>query len=137
ATEVPFQYASGIPDVGRRAANYGMPGFEVDGNDVISVFETAQQAVARARAGEGPTLIECKTYRTRAHAEGMGDFTYRTRDDVEAWKARCPIKRIRDRVGQDGALSGEITAAVREANRGAEQAPWPDPTTPPYVYAPH
>src|SRR5690348_4796288 len=69
ATEVPFQYASGIPDVGRRAANYGMPGFEVDGNDVLAVYEAAREAVERARSGGGPTLIECKTYRTRPHAE--------------------------------------------------------------------
>src|SRR5487761_682222 len=72
ATEVPFDYASGIPDVGRRAANYGMTGFEVDGNDVLSVYEVAREAISRARNGGGPTLLECKTYRTRPHAEGMG-----------------------------------------------------------------
>ena len=72
ATEVPFSYSSGIPDVGRRAANYGIPGFEVDGNDVLAVHQAALEAVTRAKAGLGPTLIECKTYRTRAHAEGMG-----------------------------------------------------------------
>src|SRR5579863_7872741 len=67
ATEVPFGYASGIPDVGRRAANYGLPGCEVDGNDVLAVAEAAREAVARARRGEGASLIECKTYRTRPH----------------------------------------------------------------------
>ena len=91
ATEVPFAYSSGIPEVGRRASNYGLPGFEVDGNDVLAVAEVAREAVARARSGDGATLIECKTYRTRAHAEGMGDFSYRTRDQVEQWKKRCPI----------------------------------------------
>ncbi|MFO0937158.1 MAG: thiamine pyrophosphate-dependent dehydrogenase E1 component subunit alpha [Gemmataceae bacterium] len=94
ATEVPFAYSSGIPDVGRRAANYGMPGFEVDGNDVLEVSRVAGEAITRARAGGGPTLIECKTYRTRAHAEGMSDFSYRTREDVAAWKERCPIRRL-------------------------------------------
>src|SRR6266478_6617417 len=79
ATEVPFEYAAGNPRVGNRAECYGMPGFEVDGNDVLAVYETAGEAVRRARSGDGPTLIECRTYRTRAHAEGMGDFTYRTR----------------------------------------------------------
>ena len=54
ATEVPFKYSSGIPDVGRRAANYGMPGYEVDGNDALAVHEVAREAVARARRGEGP-----------------------------------------------------------------------------------
>ena len=85
ATEVPFAYSSGSPDVGRRAANYGLPGFEVDGNDVLAVMEVAREAVVRARSGGGATLIECKTYRTRAHAEGMGDFGYRTREEVEQW----------------------------------------------------
>ncbi|MFM7869966.1 MAG: thiamine pyrophosphate-dependent enzyme, partial [Planctomycetaceae bacterium] len=59
---------------------------EVDGNDVLAVHAAAQEAVERARRGGGPALLECKTYRTRAHAEGMGDFTYRTREEVEHWK---------------------------------------------------
>ena len=95
ATEVPFSYSSGNPSVAGRAASYGMPGAEVDGNDVSAVFETAREAIERARSGLGPTLIECKTYRTRPHAEGMGDFGYRTRDEVDGWKARCPIARFR------------------------------------------
>src|SRR5262245_62077129 len=71
ATEVPFRYAAGNPSVSGRGAAYGMPGVEVDGNDVLAVFQAAEAAVARARRGEGPTLIECLTYRTRPHAEGM------------------------------------------------------------------
>ena len=59
------------------------------------VSKCAAKRWSRARAGEGPTLIECKTYRTRAHAEGMGDFTYRTREEVEQWKQRCPIAALR------------------------------------------
>ncbi len=93
ATEVPFSYSSGSNSVAGRAAGYGLPGFEVDGNDVLEVAKIAGDAVARARSGQGATLIECKTYRTRAHAEGMGDFTYRTREEVDAWKERCPIVR--------------------------------------------
>src|SRR5205085_7934245 len=91
ATEVPFRYASGNPSVSSRGAAYGMPGIEVDGNDVFAVYEVAQVAVARARRGDGPTLIECLTYRTRPHAEGMGDFTYRTKEEVEDWKKSDPI----------------------------------------------
>ena len=98
ATEVPFSYSSGIPDVGRRAANYGIPGFEVDGNDVVEVHRVLGEAIDRARQGGGPTLIECKTYRTRAHAEGMGDFTYRTREEVADWKEKCPIAQAADHV---------------------------------------
>src|SRR5215467_3899904 len=95
ATEVPFRYASGNPGVAGRAESYGLPGVEVDGNDVVGVSEAAGEAVRRARRGGGATLIECKTYRTRAHAEGMGDYTYRTREDVAAWRERCPIKKYR------------------------------------------
>src|SRR5437762_6291638 len=101
ATEVPFEYAAGNPRVGNRGECYGMPGIEVDGNDVLAVYETAGEAVRRARSGDGPTLIECRTYRTRAHAEGMGDFSYRTREQVEEWKQRCPIARFKSRVVAD------------------------------------
>jgi 2-oxoisovalerate dehydrogenase E1 component len=147
ATEVPFKYASGIPDVGRRAANYGIPGFEVDGNDVLAVHDAAREAVARARRGEGATLIECKTYRTRPHAEGMGDFTYRTREQVEEWRAKCPIGRLRDeavaRSSEWGltadecdrlteefdAVDVQVSQQIDEASRAAEAAPWPDSST--------
>lgn len=136
ATEVPFEYASGIADVGRRAANYGMPGFEVDGNDVVSVYEVAREAIARARAGGGPTLLECKTYRTRPHAEGMGDFGYRTRDEVDQWRARCPIKRLReehadndDQTRHFSAVDQEVEGQIETALAQAEQAAWPDAST--------
>src|SRR5881409_1770574 len=72
ATEVPFSDAAGNPSVAPRGAAYGLPGYEVDGNDVEAVHAVAGEAVRRARAGEGPTLLECQTYRTRPHAEGMG-----------------------------------------------------------------
>jgi len=134
ATEVPFKYASGIPDVGRRASNYGMPGFEVNGNDVMAVTETAKTAVDRARAGEGPTLIECKTYRTRAHAEGMGDFTYRTKEDVERWKTLCPIAAFRNRLITEFKVSEssiqqietEVETMIAEARQFAESSPLPE-----------
>ncbi len=140
ATEVPFSYASGIPDVGRRAANYGMPGFEVDGNDVVEVYRVAGEAIARARSGGGPTLIECKTYRTRAHSEGMGDFTYRTREDVAAWKTKCPILRLRSTLVEQSspgadtgarldAIDQEVTAIVKEGREFAESSPVPEPAS--------
>src|SRR5437879_5254271 len=98
ATEVPFQYAAGNPTVAQRGAAYGLPGVEVDGNDVLAVHAVAANAVHRARAGDGPTLLECKTYRTRPHAEGMGDYTYRSREEVEEWKNRCPILKLKQRL---------------------------------------
>jgi 2-oxoisovalerate dehydrogenase E1 component len=144
ATEVPFSYASGSPEVGARAASYGMTGVTVDGNDVLAIHDAAGQAVERARSGGGPTLLECRTYRTRAHAEGMGDFTYRTREDVQQWKERCPIKAFCRRLleGFDVAadaiarIDAEIAALVAEARQFAETSPWPDgKSAPDHVYA--
>ncbi|HEX4607185.1 MAG TPA: dehydrogenase E1 component subunit alpha/beta [Urbifossiella sp.] len=137
ATEVPFRDAAGNPSVAGRGAAYGMPGVEVDGNDVLAVRAAAGWAVARARAGDGPALLECKTYRTRPHAEGMGDYTYRTREDVEQWKAKCPIRTLRGVIlGQTGVEEGELDAidaevrqAVEAAHVAAEAGPWPDPAT--------
>src|SRR3954464_999509 len=71
ATEVPFEYSAGNPSVASRGAAYGLPGIEVDGNDVEAVSAAAGEAIRRARTGGGATLLECKTYRTRPHAEGM------------------------------------------------------------------
>jgi 2-oxoisovalerate dehydrogenase E1 component len=138
ATEVPFRYAAGNPGVAQRGAIYGMPGIEVDGNDIQAVHAIAGEAVRRARAGLGPTLIECKTYRTRAHAEGMGDFGYRTREEVEEWKTRCPIATLRKRLGTASANNGqpdpdavstEVANLISEAHQFAESSPWPDPAT--------
>lgn len=137
ATEVAFAYAAGNPEVACRGACYGLPGVLVDGNDALAVQEAAGAAVQRARAGLGPTLLECRTYRTRAHAEGMGDFSYRTRDEVEQWKQRCPLVRLRQKLIEAGdataseldALDAEVCAEVERAQRAAEQAPWPDAAT--------
>lgn len=134
ATEVPFQYAAGNPDVATRAGAYGMPGVQVDGNDVVAVTQAAGEAIGRARAGGGPTLLECKTYRTRPHAEGMGDYTYRTREEVTAWRERCPIKRYRARLIESGeataqeldGLDAEVQEEVAQSTQAAEQAAWPE-----------
>src|SRR6516165_1616965 len=104
ATEVPFENVAGNPSVAGRGAFYGMPGIEADGNDVRGIHQTAGEAIRRARAGGGPTLLECKTYRTRPHSEGMGDFTYRTREEVETWKRQDPILRLRDRLLAEGSV---------------------------------
>ena len=144
ATEVPFEYAAGNPQVACRASAYGMPGIQVDGNDVQYVAAAASDAVQRARSGGGPTLIECKTYRTRPHSEGMGDYTYRTREEVAAWRERCPIKRFRSVLVANGdateaelnAIDEEIAAEVAAASKEAENAPWPEPeTATTHVYA--
>src|SRR5207253_5722128 len=134
ATEVPFSSIAGNPDVGARGAAYGVPSPAVDGNDVLQVYAAADEAVRRARAGEGPTLLACTTYRTRAHSEGMRDAGYRTREEVETWRARDPIKRLREAVLQQdptdaGALDAvdrEIQTLVDEALEWAKDSPWPD-----------
>jgi 2-oxoisovalerate dehydrogenase E1 component len=123
ATEVPFSSVAGNPSVASRGAAYGIASIEVDGNDVLAVEAVAREAVTRARNGEGPTLIECKTYRTRAHAEGMGDFTYRTREDVEQWKTRCPIARLKKHLlDQKIASDAELSAIEQEAGTLTESA---------------
>ncbi len=137
ATEVPFRYAAGNPSVAGRAASYGMPGVELDGNDVLAIHAVAAEAVQRARLGGGPTLLECHTYRTRPHAEGMGDFSYRTREEVEAWKPRCPIARLRGHLVAAAlssehelvAVESQVSIEVEAAYHAAENAPWPDPVS--------
>src|ERR1019366_4866628 len=106
-------------------------------DDVLAIHAAAGEALQRARSGGGPTLLECKTYRTRPHAEGMGDFGYRTREDVEEWKTRCPIERYRryllaESVAPDADLARietEIKAVADDGERFAEGSPWPDPAS--------
>jgi 2-oxoisovalerate dehydrogenase E1 component len=137
ATEVPFETVAGNPDVAARGVAYGLPSARLDGNDVLAVHDAAGEAVRRARRGEGPTLLECLTYRTRAHSEGMRDAGYRTREEVDQWRARCPIARWRERLLAVGAVADpeldridqEVAALVKDAAEFAEASPWPDPAT--------
>ena len=135
ATEVAFEYACAGGSVARKADGYGIPGVLVDGNDVVAVHEHAAEAITRARAGEGPTLLECQTYRTRVHAEGMSDFGYRTQEDVEEWKKRDPITAfartlVRDiGVSEDEltAMREEIDASIEAAHERDAKSAYPDP----------
>ena len=137
ATEVPFSTVAGNPVVGERGPMYGMPSFRLDGNDVVTIWEVAGEAVGRARAGDGPTLLEGYTYRTRAHSEGMRDAGYRTREEVEEWKTRDPIRRLRlrlidERVATGDALDqidSEIQVTMDDAVEFGKNSPWPDGST--------
>jgi 2-oxoisovalerate dehydrogenase E1 component len=137
ATEIPFAQATKNPEVASRARAYGLPGIAVDGNDVLAVFEAAGEAVRRARSGEGPTLLECRTYRLRPHSEGMRDAGYRTAQEVAEWKARCPIQRFENKLLGDGLanhpdldqIEAEVNALVEDAVAFAENSPWPDRAT--------
>lgn len=127
-----------IVDVADRAAGYGMPGVVVDGMDVVAVYEAAEQAIARARAGEGPTLLECKTYRYYDHVgrRGMG-LTYRTDEEVEEWRQRDPIASLEQRLAEQDILSAEaaeavhaeITKDLEAAVEFANSSPFPDTDT--------
>jgi pyruvate dehydrogenase E1 component alpha subunit len=115
-----------IVDIATRSTSYDMPGVVVDGNDVLDVHQAAFKAVKRARASEGPTLIECKTYRWRGHHEGDPNQggRYRSKDEINEWKEKCPIERfakklVREKVATkkklqniETAISAEIDQAV-------------------------
>jgi TPP-dependent pyruvate/acetoin dehydrogenase alpha subunit len=129
----PTSMTAAVTDIAVIAASYGMPGASVDGNDVLAVFEATGQAIDRARAGQGPSLVELKTYRVRAFAEGVVDT--REPQEVETWKARDPIQAFRGRLLERGILTEETAARIQEeaqqemqvAKTFAEESPFPDP----------
>jgi TPP-dependent pyruvate/acetoin dehydrogenase alpha subunit len=122
-------------DFACRAQGYGFPGVRVDGNDVFEVYEAVQTAATRARAGEGPTLIECVTYRLRGHSESHPPTELRDIAEIEQWRAKDPIRRMRDRLVQRGTLTeglvqrieAEVQAEIQDAMKFAEESPSPSP----------
>ena len=119
-----------------RGEAMGVPGEQIDGNDVLVVREVAERAVARARAGEGPTLIECMTYRHHGHNQGEEAFTgnYRAEDELAFWRERDPIEGLIAHLEATGVAKDAIDAIdqqeqerVDEAQLFAEQSPYPDP----------
>jgi pyruvate dehydrogenase E1 component alpha subunit len=140
ATELPFQAATAGESVAARAGSYDMPGVEVDGQDVLAVYEVARKAVERARSGNGPTLIECRTYRFTPHYVGKQlseHFAahWRTEDEVRKWKARDPIQLLAGQLLQggtatEGELDGiekEVNSVIQDALEFAAASPWPSP----------
>ncbi len=107
------------PDFACRAQGYGFPGVRLDGNDVFAVYDAVQAAAARARAGEGPTLLECVTYRQRGHCENNPISTCRDMAEVEAWRAKDPLPRMRTELMRRGILTDTLTARI-DAEVGAE-----------------
>lgn len=121
-----------------RARPFGVPSAAVDGNDVIAVWQAANAAVRRARAGEGPSLLECRTYRLRGHVESEGSFLqgrYRSDEEVAAWATRDPITRLAGYMDEHAiapasareAIEAEIAATVAEAVAYATASPYPPP----------
>jgi len=137
AISVGMDKQSAVPDVADRAASYGFGGVVVDGNDVLDVFAATSAAVDLARARGGPTLVEAKTYRLMPHTTDDEDKVYRSRTEVEAWRERDPLPRLRRYLVEhalllDEALTKLETAVqdeVTDASRQAEAAPSPAPHT--------
>ena len=133
AISVPQSKQMAVENVADRAAGYGFPGVVVDGNDVLACYEAMKVAHERARAGEGPTLIECKTYRFLGHTSDDDDKTYRTRDEVEEARHHDPIERFGAYLSANDLLSGSaadsLRAEVKEEVDAAIAAAWeaPDP----------
>ena len=122
-----------VADIADRAAAYDMPGVVVDGNDVMAVYEAASEAVKRAREGQGPSLIECKTYRHRGHFEG-DPCVYRNEEELAEWKAKDPLTRFETKLKETDLLSPQEIQEIKDATAGeldeavqfAEESPFPE-----------
>ncbi|MCY4386300.1 MAG: thiamine pyrophosphate-dependent dehydrogenase E1 component subunit alpha [Desulfurellaceae bacterium] len=134
AESTPAHYHCSVENIADRAAAYNMPGVTIDGNDLFAVYESAHEAVARARAGQGPSLLECKTYRHFGHFEGDAQ-TYKIAEENEKYRTELdPIKRFKDAVLPRGLISEDelaaidqrVNAAIDEAVTFAEDSPFPE-----------
>lgn len=122
-----------IKDIAIRSASYDMPGVIVDGQDVVAVCEAVREAVERARSGEGPTLVECKTYRYTGHGVSDPGTAYRTQEEIDEWKKRDPIILFRERLEAEGimteeeaqSIGAEVKRAIEEAIEFAIKSPFP------------
>jgi TPP-dependent pyruvate/acetoin dehydrogenase alpha subunit len=134
AISTPVASATHIKDFASRAVGYGMPGIIVDGNDVIAVYEATKDACKRARCGEGPTFIECKTYRWRGHSERDPRDT-RPPEEIAAWKKKCPILKLEKYIADNKVASqkeladikASVNMEVQDAIKFAENSPFPAP----------
>jgi acetoin:2,6-dichlorophenolindophenol oxidoreductase subunit alpha len=138
AVTTPITKSAKVAHIADRAAGYGIPGVVVDGQDVIAVHDATREAVQRARSGEGPTLIEAKTYRYFDHGANMGrNFAYRSPDEIEQWRQRDPITLFRDRLTGDfkfkpseiDAIEDGVRADIEDAVAFAKDSPVPDPAS--------
>jgi len=135
AISVPWSKQSAVANVSVRAQGYGFPGVTVDGNDVLAVYGAARKAVDRARRGEGPTLIEAKTYRMVPHSSDDDDRRYRTREEVDEWGKKDPLARYQKWLTEHDLMDQRtleevqqrVAQEVDEATEYAENAPKPAP----------
>ena len=117
AISVPVERQVAGPSIAHRAAGYGMPGIRVDGNDVLACFAVMSEAARRARAGDGPTLIEAVTYRLGPHTTSDDPSRYRSDEEVRSWAARDPIQRYRTYLGSVGVLTDRLEERVAARSR--------------------
>jgi len=135
AISVPRMRQSASKTLAQKAIAYGFPGIQVDGNDIFAVYRATNEALERARAGNGPTLIECLTYRLGDHTTADDASRYRSRDEVEQWKRKDPIERLRKYLERGGiwnkaydqTVRSEAKAKVQTAVHEEESVPPPDP----------
>jgi 2-oxoisovalerate dehydrogenase E1 component alpha subunit len=123
---VPLRLESSVTDLSTRAASYGMPGTSVDGMDLLAVYPLARQAIERARRGDGPMLVEARAYRYMPNTSNDDDTRYRSREEVEIWRQRDPLARLRVKLLESGALSedGAATLESEVSQEVAEAAAW-------------
>lgn len=134
AISVPMEQQMAVSNVADRAAGYGMEGVIVDGNDILATYDVMVEARERAYHGEGPTLVEAKTYRPVPHSSDDDDRSYRSREEVEEWKRKDPISRFQQALRARGILNDQLIAeyeakakqVVDEAQAFAEAAPYPE-----------
>ncbi len=122
-----------VENIADRAVAYGIPGFVVDGNDVLAVYKAASKAVEKARKGDGPSLIECKTYRHKGHSR-IDPAKYRPKEEVEKWLRKDPVKQFKKKLLEGNVLTEtdieriekEVLAEIEEAVDFAMESPYPD-----------
>jgi pyruvate dehydrogenase E1 component alpha subunit len=135
AISVSVKQSTSVENIADRAVGYNMPGVVVDGNDVIAVYEAVLQAVNRARQGDGPTLIECKTYRWGGHFAMDPGTKYRPKEEIESWMKKCPLKRFRKKLLEDNItteseikqIESDVENQLEEAITYANECPYPEP----------
>jgi pyruvate dehydrogenase E1 component alpha subunit len=133
AISVPLKKQTHSRTIAQKALAYGLPGIQVDGNDVLAVYAAAREAVDRARAGDGPTLIECVTYRLSVHTTADDPSKYRSEEEVTMWEKKDPLTRFRAYLERRGLLESDIEsridAEIAEAVQRFEATSPPDPLT--------
>jgi len=133
AISVPLKKQTHSRTIAQKALAYGLPGIQVDGNDVLAVYAAAREAVDRARAGDGPTLIECVTYRLGVHTTADDPSKYRSEEEVTMWEKKDPLTRFRAYLEQRSLLESDIESQIDAEIAGAvqrfEAIPPPDPLT--------